>query len=98
MEIRLSEEQLQQLAETIAEKVMEKQKEYDEQFKAELEEMAANNSNLEINFSTEKDFLLQEKQKLEKLLLSYEAEEKYEDAQKVKDKLDIINRELKKYD
>jgi len=27
-----------------------------------------------------------------------EAEEKYEDAQKVKDKLDIINRELKKYD
>lgn len=98
MEIRLSEEQLQQLAETIAEKVMEKQKEYDEQFKAELEEMAANNSNLEINFSTEKDFLLQEKQKLEKLLLSYEADEKYEDAQKVKDKLDIINRELKKYE
>lgn len=98
MEIRLSEEQLQQLAETIAEKVMEKQKEYDEQFKAELEEMAANNSNLEINFSTEKDFLLQEKQKLEKLLLSYEAEEKYEDAQKIKDKLDIINRELNKYE
>ena len=98
MEFRLNKEQLLQLAELIAEKVLDKQKEYDEQFKLELEELASNNKNLEINFSTEKDFLLQEKEKLQELLLSYEADEKYLKAKEVKDKLDIIERELKKYD
>ena len=98
MEFRLNKEQLLQLAELIAEKVLDKQKEYDEQFKLELEELASNNKNLEINFSTEKDFLLQEKEKLQELLLSYEADEKYLKAKEVKDKLDIIERELKKYE
>ncbi len=98
MEFKLNEEQLLKLAELIAEKVLDKQKEYDEQFKLELEELASSNKNLEINFSTEKDFLLQEKQKLQELLLSYEADEKYLKAKEVKDKLDIIERELKKYD
>ena len=98
MEFRLNEEQLLQLAELIAEKVLDKQREYDEQFKLELEELASNNKNLEINFSTEKDFLLQEKEKLQELLLSYEADEKYLKAKEVKDKLDIIERELKKYE
>jgi hypothetical protein len=98
MEFRLNEEQLLKLAELIAEKVLDKQKEYDEQFKLELEELASNNKNLEINFSTEKDFLLQEKEKLQELLLSYEADEKYLKAKEVKDKLDIIERELKKYE
>jgi hypothetical protein len=98
MEFRLNEEQLLQLAELIAEKVLDKQKEYDEQFKLELEELASSNKNLEINFSTEKDFLLQEKEKLQELLLSYEADEKYLKAKEVKDKLDIIERELKKYE
>lgn len=98
MEFRLNEEQLLKLAELIAEKVLDKQKEYDEQFKLELEELASNNKNLEINFSTEKDFLLQEKEKLQELLLSYEADERYLKAKEVKDKLDIIERELKKYE
>lgn len=98
MEFRLNEEQLLQLAELIAEKVLDKQREYDEQFKLELEELASSNKNLEINFSTEKDFLLQEKEKLQELLLSYEADEKYLKAKEVKDKLDIIERELKKYE
>ena len=98
MEFRLNKEQLLQLAELIAEKVLDKQKEYDEQFKLELEELASSNKNLEINFSTEKDFLLQEKEKLQELLLSYEADEKYLKAKEVKDKLDIIERELKKYE
>lgn len=98
MEFRLNEEQLLKLAELIAEKVLDKQKEYDEQFKLELEELASSNKNLEINFSTEKDFLLQEKEKLQELLLSYEADEKYLKAKEVKDKLDIIERELKKYE
>ena len=98
MEFRLNEKQLLKLAELIAEKVLDKQKEYDEQFKLELEELASSNKNLEINFSTEKDFLLQEKEKLQELLLSYEADEKYLKAKEVKDKLDIIERELKKYE
>lgn len=98
MEFRLNEEQLLKLAELIAEKVLDKQREYDEQFKLELEELASSNKNLEINFSTEKDFLLQEKEKLQELLLSYEADEKYLKAKEVKDKLDIIERELKKYE
>ena len=98
MEFRLNKEQLLQLAELIAEKVLDKQREYDEQFKLELEELASSNKNLEINFSTEKDFLLQEKEKLQELLLSYEADEKYLKAKEVKDKLDIIERELKKYE
>lgn len=89
----MTEKEIDKLAELIADKLIAKQKEYDEQFHIDLQETMADNFG-NVRRVSEEELLLSEIAKLMTLLSSYEAKEQYEKAAIVKNKLDQLKNRL----
>jgi hypothetical protein len=89
----MTEKEIDKLAELIADKLIAKQKEYDEQFHIDLQETMTDGFG-NIRRISEEELLLSEIAKLMTLLSSYEAKEQYEKAAIVKNKLDQLKNRL----
>jgi hypothetical protein len=89
----MTEKEIDKLADLIADKLIAKQKEYDEQFHIDLQETMTDGFG-NIRRISEEELLLSEIAKLMTLLSSYEAREQYEKAAIVKNKLDQLKNRL----
>ena len=89
----MTEKEIDKLADLIADKLIAKQKEYDEQFHIDLQETMADGFG-NVRRISEEELLLSEIAKLMTLLSSYEAKEQYEKAAIVKNKLDQLKNRL----
>ena len=89
----MTNKEIDKLAELIADKLIAKQKEYDEQFHIDLQETMADGFG-NVRRISEEELLLSEIAKLMTLLSSYEAKEQYEKAAIVKNKLDQLKDKL----
>ena len=89
----MTNKEIDKLADLIADKLIAKQKEYDEQFHIDLQETMADDFG-NVRRVSEEELLLSEIAKLMTLLSSYEAREQYEKAAIVKNKLDQLKNRL----
>ena len=89
----MTEKEIDKLADLIADKLIAKQKEYDEQFHIDLQGTMADGFG-NVRRISEEELLLSEIAKLMTLLSSYEAREQYEKAAIVKNKLDQLKNRL----
>ena len=85
---------MNQLADIIVDKLIEKQKEYDEQFHIDIQETMMKDGGYIRQLSTE-ELLLAEIGRLMTLLSSYEDKEQYEKAAIIKNKIDKLKTKLK---
>ncbi len=86
---------MNQLADIIVNKLIEKQKEYDEQFHIDIQETMMKDGGYIRQLSTE-ELLLSEIGRLMTLLSSYEDKEQYEKAAIIKNKIDKLKNKLEK--
>ena len=84
---------MNKLAENIVDKLIEKQKEYDEQFHIDIQETMMKDGGYIRQVSTE-ELLLAEIGRLMTLLSSYEDKEQYEKAAIIKNKIDKLKNKL----
>lgn len=84
---------MNQLADIIVNKLIEKQKEYDEQFHIDIQETMMKEGGYIRQVSTE-ELLLAEIGRLMTLLSSYEEKEQYEKAAIIKNKIDKLKNKL----
>jgi protein-arginine kinase activator protein McsA len=90
----MTEKQMNDLANLIVSKLIEKQKEYDEQFHIDIQETMMKDGGYIRQLSTE-ELLLAEIGRLMTLLSSYEDKEQYEKAAIIKNKIDKLKNKLK---
>jgi len=84
---------MNKLADIIVDKLIEKQKEYDEQFHIDIQETMMKDGGYIRQLSTE-ELLLAEIGRLMTLLSSYEDKEQYEKAAIIKNKIDKLKNKL----
>jgi len=84
---------MNKLADIIVDKLIEKQKEYDEQFHIDIQETMMKDGGYIRQLSTE-ELLLAEIGRLMTLLSSYEDKEQYEKAAIIKNKIDKLKTKL----
>ena len=89
----MTEDQMNQLADIIVNKLIEKQKEYDEQFHIDIQETMMKDGGYIRQLTTE-ELLLAEIGRLMTLLSSYEDKEQYEKAAIIKNKIDKLKNKL----
>ena len=85
----MTEKQMEKLANLIVDKLLAKQKEYDEQFHVDLQETMKDNLG-NARHVAEEELLLAEIARLMTLLSSYENKEQYEKAAIIKNKIDML--------
>lgn len=89
----MTEKQIEKLADLIADKLIAKQKEYDEQFHVDLQQVMSDNMG-NARQITQEELILAEMARLMTLLSSYEEREEYEKASIIKNKLDKLQKLL----
>ena len=89
----MTEKQMEKLANLIVDKLLAKQKEYDEQFHVDLQETMKDNLG-NVRHVAEEELLLAEIARLMTLLSSYENKEQYEKAAIIKNKIDMLKTKL----
>jgi hypothetical protein len=89
----MTEKEMNKLADIIVNKLIEKQKEYDEQFHIDIQETMMKDGGYIRQLSTE-ELLLAEIGRLMTLLSSYEDKEQYEKAAIIKNKIDKLKNKL----
>ena len=89
----MTNKEIDKLADLIADKLIAKQKEYDEQFHIDLQETMSDGFG-NAKLVSEEELLLSEIAKLMTLLSTYESKEQYEKAAIVKNKLDQLKDKL----
>jgi len=90
----MTEKEIEKLAELITDKLIAKQKEYDEQFHIDLQETMMKDGGF-VRQVPEEELLLAEIARLMTLLSSYEDKEQYEKAAIIKNKIDKLKTKLK---
>ena len=83
----MSEEEMDRIAEMVVDKIISRQKAYDEEFKAEIQGMVDENENLEFGTITEDEIIADEIIKLNNRLEQLEKNEDYEAARIVANKI-----------
>ena len=78
---------MSKLADLIVDKIIERQKAYDEEFKAEIQSMVNENTNLEFGTITQDELIVQEIDSLKERLTQLEEKEDYESARIVANKI-----------
>jgi len=91
----MTEEQMEYLANLVVDKLIAKQREYDDQFHIDIQEVMSDNLG-NVRHVSEEELLLSEIAKLMTLLSSYEDKEQYEKAAIIKNKLDKLKNRLDK--
>ena len=90
----MTDKEIEKLAELITDKLIAKQKEYDEQFHIDLQETMMKDGGF-VRQVPEEELLLAEIARLMTLLSSYEDKEQYEKAAIIKNKIDKLKTKLK---
>ena len=83
----MTESEMNKLADMVVDKIINRQKAYDEEFKAEIQDMVADNENLEFGTITEDEIIADEIIKLNSRLEQLEKNEDYEAARIVANKI-----------
>ena len=83
----MTESEMNKLADLVVDKIISRQKAYDEEFKAEIQDMVADNENLEFGTITEDEIIADEIIKLNNRLEQLEENEDYEAARIVANKI-----------
>lgn len=78
---------MSKLADIIVEKIIERQKAYDDEFKADIQLMVDENTNIEFGTITQDELIIEEIDALKSLLNRLEGEEDYETARIVANKI-----------
>ena len=86
---------MSKLADIIVEKIIERQKAYDEEFKADIQSMVDENTNLEFGVITQDELIIEEIDKLTETLDKLETEENYEAARIVANKIKHLKNKYK---
>ena len=89
----MTSKQIDKLAELIADKLIAKQKEYDEQFHIDLQETISEKLG-KVEYVSKEELLLAELARLMTLLSSYEKSEQYEKAAIIAGKINNIKEKL----
>ena len=83
----MTESEMNKLADMVVDKIINRQKAYDEEFKAEIQDMVADNENLEFGTITEDEIIADEIIKLNNRLEKLEENEDYEAARIIANKI-----------
>ena len=83
----MTESEMNRIAEMVVDKIIARQKAYDEEFKAEIQGMVDDNENLEFGTITEDEIIADELIKLKNRLDQLEENEDYEAARIVANKI-----------
>jgi len=83
----MTDEEMSKLAEIIVDKIIERQKAYDEEFKAEIQAMVGESTDLEFGVITQDELIIQEIDSLQERLAQLEEKEDYESARIVANKI-----------
>ena len=83
----MTDSEMNKLADMVVDKIINRQKAYDEEFKAEIQDMVADNENLEFGTITEDEIIADELIKLNNRLEQLEKKEDYEAARIVANKI-----------
>ena len=78
---------MDRIAEMVVDKIISRQKAYDEEFKAEIQEMVGKDADVEFGTITEDEIIAEELVKLQDRLNQLEAKEDYESASIVANKI-----------
>jgi len=90
----MTEEQMNRLADIIVDKIIERQQQYDKEFKEELKELAQQNPDIEFGTITQKELIEEELNNLYQDLKELEEKEDYAAASRL---LIVIEKYKKKY-
>ena len=83
----MTDEEMSKLADIIVDKIIERQKAYDEEFKADIQSMVGENTDLEFGVITQDELIIQEINSLQERLAQLEEKEEYESARIVANKI-----------
>jgi protein-arginine kinase activator protein McsA len=91
----MTEKEISKLADLIVDKIIERQKAYDEEFKADIQSMVDENTNLEFGTITQDELIIEEIDGLQETLDRLETEENYEAARIVANKIKHLKNKYK---
>ena len=91
----MTEKEISKLADLIVDKIIERQKAYDEEFKADIQSMVDENTNLEFGTITQDELIIEEIDSLQETLDRLETEENYEAARIVANKIKHLKNKYK---
>jgi protein-arginine kinase activator protein McsA len=91
----MTDEERIKLADLIVDKIIERQKAYDEEFKADIQSMVDENTNLEFGVITQDELIIEEIDGLQETLDRLEEEENYEAARIVANKIKHLKNKYK---
>ena len=83
----MTDEEMSKLADIIVDKIIERQKAYDEEFKADIQSMVGENTDLEFGVITQDELIIQVINSLKERLAQLEEKEDYESARIVANKI-----------
>ena len=83
----MTDEEMSKLANIIVNKIIERQKAYDEEFKADIQAMVGESTDLEFGVITQDELIIQEIDSLQERLAQLEEKEDYESARIVANKI-----------
>jgi protein-arginine kinase activator protein McsA len=91
----MTEKEINKLADIIVDKIIERQKAYDEEFKADIQSMVNENTNIEFGTITQDELIIEEIDGLQETLDRLETEENYEAARIVANKIKHLKNKYK---
>ena len=83
----MTEKEMDRIAEMVVDKIIDRQKAYDEEFKADIQSMVDENTNLEFGTITQDELIIEEIDGLQERLAQLEEKEDYEAARIVANKI-----------
>jgi protein-arginine kinase activator protein McsA len=83
----MTDKEMSKLADIIVNKIIERQKAYDEEFKADIQAMVGESTDLEFGVITQDELIIQEIDSLQERLAQLEEKEDYESARIVANKI-----------
>jgi len=90
----MTESEMNKLADMVVDKIINRQKAYDEDFKAEIQGMVDNDTNVEFGTITEDEIMADEIIKLNNRLSQLEDQENYEAARIVANKIKHLKKQI----
>ena len=91
----MTDKEMSKLADIIVDKIIERQKAYDEEFKADIQSMVNESTNIEFGVITQDELIIEEIDGLQETLDRLETEENYEAARIVANKIKHLKNKYK---
>ncbi len=91
----MTDKEMSKLADIIVDKIIEKQRAYDDEFKADIQSMVDENTNIEFGTITQDELIIEEIDGLQETLDRLETEENYEAARIVANKIKHLKNKYK---